>query len=80
MVWIGAVVWGVLTGVPWIPVVVLVLIVLAVCAWLCAHTMRETKPGDDARIRFLGVLRIDLRRGLPPAETDANQSDNESPG
>jgi hypothetical protein len=63
-------VWGVLAGVPWIPLIVLVLIAVGVGAWICAYVVNRTRPGDDARVRFLGVLRLDLRRGLPPPEPE----------
>jgi type IV secretory pathway TrbD component len=66
----GAVVWGLLTSVPWLVAALLLLAMLGVAAWIHAQTMRQTKPGDDARVRFLGVLRIDLRRGLPSAERE----------
>lgn len=54
--------WGFLAGTPWPVLILLSFVALGVAMWICERTLSRTKPGDDARIRFLGVIRIHLRR------------------
>jgi len=60
--WTGFVVWGVFTINPWLVPVCLSLL-LGTVVWLHERTLSRAKPGDDAQVRFLGVIRIVLRRG-----------------
>jgi hypothetical protein len=50
--------------------------------WICERTLSRNKSGDDARIRFLGLIRIDLRRGLPtpPDQTTKPRKDTDPAG
>ena len=60
MAWTDVVVWVFLAGTPWPALVLLALVAVGAAIWICERTLTRTKPGDDARIRFLGLTRIDL--------------------
>jgi hypothetical protein len=61
--------WDVVAANPWL-VPVCLLLVLATVVWLHERTLSRTKPGDDAQVRLFWLIRIGIRRGLPPADPE----------
>jgi hypothetical protein len=76
--WTGVVVWAVVTLNPWLVPVCLFLL-LGTVVWLYERTLSRTKPGDDAQVRLLGLIRIVLRRGIDMQDQHASLLDDSVP-